>query len=95
MWINPKTGLGWTDEEETAFAEIMAAGQIERLPAIRLYRRCRSNLNRALEYARETAGLKAKRSGGVTKRLKGQFVRLNRSLANPRASSEENHAHTL
>lgn len=95
MWINPNTGLGWTGEEEAAFAAIMATGQLERLPAIRLYRRMRGNLNRALTLCRETAGLKAQRSGRTPKRLKGQFVRLNRSLTNPRGSSEANHAHAL
>ena len=45
----------WTEQEERAFAEIMAAGKIERLPAIRLYRRCRGDLRKALKYARKQA----------------------------------------
>lgn len=97
MWINPNTGKGWTDAEEAAFAQIMAAGRLERLPAIRLYRRCRCALNRALQIASESSELKGKRnvSGRHAQRLKGQFVRLNRHEANRLASSEENHVHAL
>lgn len=51
MWINPKTGKGWTDDEEAAFAELMAAGRLERLPAIRLWKRFNRDLKKALKYA--------------------------------------------
>jgi hypothetical protein len=55
--INPKTGKGWTDLEETVFAEIMEIGRMERIPAIHLYRRCGSNPEKALRCAREWYGL--------------------------------------
>ena len=42
----------WTDEQESAFASIMAAGNLERLDAIRLYRRNRENLSRSLAIAK-------------------------------------------
>lgn len=51
MWINRKTGKCWTDEEEADFAQIMIAGNLPRMPAIRLYRRFNSNLEKALKYA--------------------------------------------
>jgi len=53
--MNPKTGKGkgWTDAEETLFREIMRIGRMERIPAIHLYRRCRSNPDKALRCARE------------------------------------------
>jgi hypothetical protein len=41
----------WTPDEEQAFARLMQAGRIERLPAIRLYRRCNGDLTRALAVA--------------------------------------------
>jgi hypothetical protein len=44
----------WTPAEEQAFSELMQAGRIKRMEAIRLYRRCGSNLTRALTIA--TAG---------------------------------------
>lgn len=53
MWTNPQTGKGWTDEEEAAFSAIMEAGKMERLPAIRLYRRLRGDLKKALRYANQ------------------------------------------
>ena len=74
-------GKGWTDEEEVAFAQIMEAGGLERLPAIRLYRRLGSDLKRALKYAesrQETVA--AKNRGG--KRLQGRFLRSESSQAN-------------
>lgn len=48
---NPRTSKSWNDFEESAFAAIMNAGLLERLPAIRLYRRCKSDLARALVLA--------------------------------------------
>ena len=55
----------WTPEEEAAFARLMKVGPLERLPAIRLYRRCRGNLDRALRIAeagRPTPGELARRA---------------------------------
>lgn len=45
----------WTQQEEAASAEIMAAGQLQRMPAIQLYRRCRARLALALQIARGEA----------------------------------------
>lgn len=87
MWINPNTGRGWTDEEERAFARIMATGQMERMSAIRLYRRCRGNLAKALKYATESAFAKE----AARNRFKGGFHRQNRSLANAQPNIEANH----
>jgi hypothetical protein len=42
----------WTDEEEAAFAKLMATG-LERMEAIRMYRRFKGDLKRALKYAKE------------------------------------------
>jgi len=41
---------GWTAAEESAFAQIMQVGHLDRLPAIRLYRRS-GELNKALVIA--------------------------------------------
>lgn len=43
----------WSALEELAFDEIMKTGGLERLPAIRLYRRCGSDLPKALTIARD------------------------------------------
>jgi hypothetical protein len=43
--------MEWNQQDETAFAELMRVGRLERLPAIRLYRRCGDNLARALGVA--------------------------------------------
>jgi hypothetical protein len=47
---------GWTaaEESESAFAQIMQVGHLDRLPAIRLYRRS-GGLNRALVIDRAEA----------------------------------------
>lgn len=45
----------WTPEEESAFQKLMAAGHLERMPAIRLFRRCRCDLKKALALARTDA----------------------------------------
>ena len=56
MWTNVRTGKGWTDAEETTFAEIMRTGNLTRIKAIQLFKRCKSNPARALELARENYG---------------------------------------
>lgn len=43
----------WTDEEEKAFAYIMQAGKLGRLPAIRLYRRAKGRLEFAINLAKD------------------------------------------
>jgi hypothetical protein len=42
---------GWTEVDEWAFAQLMHVAHLERMPAIRLYRRCRSNFDKALAVA--------------------------------------------
>jgi hypothetical protein len=41
----------WTPEEESAFAQLIHDGHLERMSAIRLLRRCRCNLAKALAIA--------------------------------------------
>lgn len=41
----------WSPAEERDFSQLMTAGHLDRLPAIRLYRRCRADLKRALPIA--------------------------------------------
>jgi hypothetical protein len=57
MWINPNTGKGWTDDEEATFAEIMRITGMERIAAIQLFRRCKSNAVKAINVARRNCGL--------------------------------------
>jgi hypothetical protein len=45
----------WNQSEEDAFLQLMTAGRITRLEAIRLFRRCRGGLDRALEIAKSEA----------------------------------------
>ena len=47
---------GWTAAEESAFQQIMAVSDLDRLPAIRLYRRCKDNLAKALQIAKDCYG---------------------------------------
>ena len=42
----------WTKSEEQGFSEIMKAGNMERLPAIRLFRRVGGDIARALQIAK-------------------------------------------
>jgi hypothetical protein len=51
--LNPRTGKGWSDTEEHAFAAIMRVGLLERLPAIRLYRRSGNDFLKALKVAKQ------------------------------------------
>jgi len=39
MWMNPKTGKGWTDEEEAIFEEIQAVSRLSRVQSIQLWKR--------------------------------------------------------
>ncbi len=54
MYLNPETSKSWTPEEEAAFAKIMMTGDLERLPAIRLWKRCNKDLGKALPLAEQT-----------------------------------------
>ena len=69
----------WTDEEEQAFAELMAAG-LERLAAIRLYRRMEGDLKKAMKHAKATQA----RKEVASERFKGRFHRQNRPQTNER-----------
>ncbi len=44
----------WTDEEEKAFAYIMQAGKVGRLPAIRLFRRAKGSRDLAINLAKDS-----------------------------------------
>ena len=59
MWTNPKTGKGWTDEEEAAFAAIQDAGQASRSRAIQLWKRCGKDAAKAVRIARWNAPTQA------------------------------------
>ena len=41
----------WTKTEEVNFAELQRIGQMDRLEAIRLFQRCRGDMNRARQIA--------------------------------------------
>ena len=45
----------WTEVDERAFAQLMRVAHLERMPAIRLYRRCSSHLEKALAIAMREA----------------------------------------
>ena len=51
--INPKTGKGWTDEEESAFTEIQKCSRLNRIEAIKLFRRFKGDVPRALAIAKQ------------------------------------------
>jgi hypothetical protein len=96
MWINPKTGKGWTDEQEATFATIMRVGHLTRIKAIQLFRRCRSNHAKALKLAQENYGLSDVRAATYestrTARLAGlakarQAAAQNRQIQLPEVSA--------
>jgi hypothetical protein len=45
----------WTPAEERAFSQLIQVGRLKRMEAIRLYRRCKDNLKRALSIAAANA----------------------------------------
>jgi hypothetical protein len=55
--MNPNPGKGWTDAEEATFSEIMRIGRMERIKAIQLFRRCKSDHAKAVKLARDNYGL--------------------------------------
>jgi hypothetical protein len=89
--------IGWTPAEESAFGQIMAASDLGRFPAIRLYRRCKDNLAKALQIAEGCYGMsdtqraayhqnKVARVVGLAKarearRLKGSIQQRNRGAS--------------
>jgi len=52
VWINPNTGKGWTDSEEAAFARIQQQSRLSRIQAIQLYKRVKSDADKALAIAK-------------------------------------------
>ncbi len=65
MWLNPRTGKGWTDEEETTFADIMRIARMGRMAAIQLFRRCKSHHAKAVKLARDNYGLSDAQVAGM------------------------------
>ena len=65
--------LGWTSAEESAFAQIMQAGHLDRMRAVRLYRRCGEDLTRGLEIARAEAPTEAE---SISRKASGERLRL-------------------
>lgn len=61
---------GWTSAEERAFGRIMRAGLLERLPAIRLYRRCESSELKALNIARRPSDAEIQRRNVQSERMR-------------------------
>ena len=45
----------WTPVEEDAFSQLMQARRMKRMEAVRLFRRCKNNLKRALSIAAANA----------------------------------------
>jgi ornithine cyclodeaminase/alanine dehydrogenase-like protein (mu-crystallin family) len=50
---NPKTGKGWTDEEELAFTQIQNVSRLTRIDSIRLWKRFKKNTKHAIEVAKK------------------------------------------
>ncbi len=77
----------WTADEENAFAEVMAAGRMDRISAIRLFRRSAGNLGRALAIATAEAPtdeeIARRKAFGDSARLRAAQRRNEASLANP------------
>jgi len=51
--INPKTDKLWTKQEEAAFAQIQEASRLNRIEAIKLFRRFKGDVPRALAIAKQ------------------------------------------
>lgn len=69
MWINERTGKGWTDVEEAAFAQLEATG-LTRIQGIQMWKRFKKDLDKALAYARGGAEAKAGCRDGAAKRIR-------------------------
>jgi hypothetical protein len=50
-----RTGSGWTDAEEIDFAELQHLGGMDRMAAIRLFRRCAGDFEKARKAAMRQA----------------------------------------
>jgi len=77
----------WTDAEEKAFARLMELG-FERMPAIRLFRRCQSNLKKALAFAEREAPTKARHK--AASEAAKEKARLRREIATRTVSASGN-----
>lgn len=77
------TDTTWTLEEEAAFAKIMGAGHLERLAAIRLYKRCGKDLEKALRIAGEVYRPRAEHGAASRARLKGRPGKSGKVLTGP------------
>jgi hypothetical protein len=49
----PEHWQGWTDAEETTFTQIIGVGRMDRIEAIQLFRRCKSDHAKAAELTRK------------------------------------------
>lgn len=75
MWINERTGKGWTDQEETQFAQLMEAGNLERIKAIQLWKRFGKEMTKAMKHATEHAKISMANREATAKRFKRATAR--------------------
>jgi hypothetical protein len=88
---------GWTQVEESAFAQVMQVGHLARMPAVRLYRRCGEDLTRALVVAEAEAPTEAEiaRRKASGERLRLQALRARNSpIFVPSQREIERHGHS-
>ena len=75
MDINLNTDNGWTDAEEATFADIVRITRMDRIAAIQLFRRCKSDHTKAVRLARRNYTMTDERAAGLerskTARLAG------------------------
>ena len=81
----------WTAEEESAYKQIMQAGNLARLPAIRLYRRCGCDTVKALRIAKQDHGATDRQVAARTAGL----VKAHAVLAANRATKQQQRAEPL
>ena len=83
----------WTPAEEVAFSQLIQAGRMKRMEAIRLYRRCKANLKRALAIAivdAPTPAEAARRAAfGESARLRAADRRQASASLSPPAKSQD------
>jgi hypothetical protein len=86
MNINPRTGKGWTDAEEATFADIMRIARLERIAAIQLFRRCKSNHTKAVKLAQANYGRTEEQLAGLERSKAARLAGL--AKANARRSQD-------
>jgi hypothetical protein len=91
MWTNPNTGKGWTDAEEVTFADIMRMGRLARIPAIHLYRRCKSDRTKSLKLTQEKHAMSDAQVAGMERSKAARLT----GLAKARQSVAQNRAFEL